>query len=75
MKIKMAEIVDTDNILENTLIKNVKACDTNIKIWEKAKAEAKAELEAYRNKMKPKPTPLPEKVATVCESVEGGVKV
>jgi hypothetical protein len=75
MKIKMAEIVDTDNILENTLIKNVKACDINIKIWEKAKAEAKAELEAYRNKNKPAPIPLPEKVETVSEPVKQEVKV
>jgi len=67
MKIKMAPIVDTDNILENTLIQNVKACDTNIKIWEKAKTEAKAELEAYRNRNKPKPVALPEKLVPVIE--------
>ena len=59
MKIKMAELVDTDNILENTLVQNVKACDINIKIWEKAKVTAKAELEAYRNARKPKPVDIP----------------
>jgi len=59
MKIKMATLVDTDNILENTLIQNVKACDTNIKIWEKAKIVAKNELEAYRNAKKPKPVVIP----------------
>jgi hypothetical protein len=69
MKIKMAEIVDTDNILENTLIKNVKACDTNIKIWEKAKAEAKAALEEYRNRNKLKPIPLAGQVVTVSGAV------
>ena len=69
MKIKMAEVVDTDNILENTLIKNIKACDINIKIWEKAKAEAKAELEAYRNKMKPKPVIAPVVIPTPPVSV------
>jgi len=74
MKIKMAEIVDTDNILENTLIKNVKACDTNIKIWEKAKAEAKASLEEYRNRNKPKPIPIPEKVVIVNEPVKTEIK-